>query len=44
MLKTHAIIFSEVPIDPLNPGDSDVEKAAMPYIEIVNTDDDINVI
>ena len=40
MLKTHASILSEVPVDPFTSDDSDVEEAAMPYIEIVDSDDE----
>ena len=30
MLRTHASILSEVPVDPFTPDDSNVEEAAMP--------------
>ena len=39
MLRTHASILSEVPVDPFTPDDSDVEEAAMSCMEIVESDD-----
>ena len=40
MLKTHAHILPEVQVDPFIPDTSDVEEAAMPCIEIVDSDDE----
>ena len=37
MLKTHASILSEDPVDPITPDNSDVEEAAM-----IGSDDDSN--
>ena len=47
MLKTHAIIWSDVSVDPFTPDESDVEVAAMPCTEIDSddeSDDDIDVV
>ena len=44
MLKTHASILSEFPVDPFTPDDSDVEEASMPCMEIVDNDDESDVI
>ena len=38
MLKTHANILSEVPADPFTSDDSNVEEAAMPCMEIVDSE------
>ena len=47
MLKTHASILSEVPVDPLTWAASNVKEAAMPCKEVVDSDgksdDDIDV-
>ena len=40
MLKIHASILSEVSIDPFTPDHSDFEKAVMPCMEIVDSDDE----
>ena len=32
--------MSEVPVDPFIPDDFDVDEAAMPYMEIVDSDDE----
>ena len=40
MLKIHASIFSEVLVDPFAPDDSDVKEAAMPCMEISDSDDE----
>ena len=40
MLKTHASIVSEGAVGPFTPDDSDVEEAAMPCMEIVDSDDE----
>ena len=37
MSLTH---WSEVPVDPFTPDHSDVKKAAMPCMEIFNSDDE----
>ena len=48
VLKIHASILYEVPVDPFTPDDFDVDEAAMPCMEIVDSDDesddDIDVI
>ena len=48
MLKTHASVLSEVPVDIFTSDDSDVEEAAMPCLKKVGSDDesdhDIDVI
>ena len=41
MLRTHASILSEVRVDPFTSDDTDV---GMPCIEIVDSEDDIDVI
>ena len=40
ILKTHASILSEVQFDPFTPDDSDVEEAAMPCMEMVDSGDE----
>ena len=40
MLKTHASILSELPVDPFTPDDSDVVEAAMPCMEIPDRNDE----
>ena len=40
MLKTHASILFEIPVDSFTPDDSDVEETAMPCMEIVDSDDE----
>ena len=48
MLKTHASILSEVPVDPSTSNDLDAEVAGMPCMEKADrddeSDDDIDVI
>ena len=39
MLKAHASILSDVPVDPFTPDDFDLEEAAMPDMEIVESYD-----
>ena len=39
MLKTRANILSEFSVDPFTLDYSDVEEAAIPYMEIVDSDD-----
>ena len=47
MLQTHASIFSEVPVNSFTPDNSDIEEAAMPCMNIVDSDvesdDDMDV-
>ena len=40
MLKTHASILSEVRVDIFSPDESDVDEAAMPCLEKVESDDE----
>ena len=40
MLKTHASTLSEIRVDPFTSDDSDVEEAAMPCMEKVDSDDE----
>ena len=40
MLKTHASIVSEVPVDSFTLDDFDVEEEVMPCMEIVESDDE----
>ena len=42
MLKTHASILSEVPVDSFTPDDADIEEAVMPCMEMVEGDDEFD--